>query len=472
MINRILIRIKVVQLLYSYLLTQTDFRIEQEPDGASNDKKFAYAAYLNLMLLILEICGLSTRPQAGKGSVTADRKLANGKLAKALAADPTVRRIILRNSTDIDALRPVAQHLHDTIVASAVYREYHRKRKAELAEEVNMWIAVVETIFAKDPVLDKAMRALDGYSNVGYRRAVMQLANTLRSFYGASASYVQAYNALKESLDKAYELYLSIFVLITELTREQEARLETAMTKHLATSEERNPNRRFVDNRLAARLAESPALQALLKEHPVSWDTDFSLINRLLSEITSSQIYRDYMDAPESSFEADCEFWRDILRSVIFPGDALSEALEDKSIFWNDDLQTMGTFVLKTIRNAEQAEGEDISFFPQYKDEEDAKFGAELFTDAVDHREDYRALVEKFINTGNWDPDRLAFMDIVILTVAIAELKNYPNIPVVVTMNEYIEIANNYSTANSGQFINGVLSSIARDLRESGEIAK
>ena len=178
------------------------------------------------------------------------------------------------------------------------------------------------------------------------------------------------------------------------------------------------------------------------------------------------------MDAPESSFEADCEFWRDILRSVILPGDALSEALEDKSIFWNDDLQTMGTFVLKTIRNAEQAEGEDISFFPQYKDEEDAKFGAELFTDAVDHREDYRALVEKFINTGNWDPDRLAFMDIVILTVAIAELKNYPNIPVVVTMNEYIEIANNYSTAKSGQFINGVLSSIARDLRESGEIAK
>ena len=95
-----------------------------------------------------------------------------------------------------------------------------------------------------------------------------------------------------------------------------------------------------------------------------------------------------------------------------------------------------------------------------------------MFTDAVDHREDYRALVEKFINTGNWDPDRLAFMDIVILTEDIAELKNYPNIPVVVTMNEYIEIANNYSPAKSGQFINGVLSSIARDLRESGEIAK
>lgn len=472
MINRILIRIKVVQLLYSNLLTQTDFHIEQEPDSASNDKQFAYAAYLNLMLLILEICGLSTRPQAGKGSVVADRKLANGKLAKALAADPTVRHIILRNSTDIDTLRPLAQHLHDVIVSSAVYREYHRKRKADLAEEVNMWIAVVETIFAKDPMLDKAMRSLNGYSNVGYRRAVMQLANTLRSFYDTSASYVQALDSLSHSLDKAYELYLSIFALILELTREQESRLETAMAKHLATSEERNPNRRFVDNALAARLAESTALQQLLKDHPVSWDTDFSLISQLLSEITASQIYRDYMDAPETSYEADCEFWRNILRTVVFPGDALSEALEDKSIFWNDDLQTMGTFVLKTIRNAEQAPDADIDFFPQYKDREDAAFGAELFTDAVDHRDEYRTLIEKFIDTGNWDPDRLAFMDIVILTVAIAELKNYPNIPVVVTMNEYIEIANNYSTAKSGQFINGVLSSIAQELRRNGEIAK
>ncbi len=472
MINRILIRIKVVQLLYSYLLTRTDFRIEQEPESTSNDKKFAYQAYLDMLLLILEISGLNTGAQQPVARFTPDKKLANSKLARALAADPTVRQIIFKNSTDIDTLRPIALHLHDVITESSVYRDYRRKRSAGLAEEVNMWITVVESIFAKDSTLDNAFRALPGYSNVGFKRAIVQLASTLRSYYGASAGYLNALESLEGSLDKAYELYHSIFALIIELTREQEMRIETAKTKHLASPEERNPNTRFIDNAFVARLRDCEALREYLKKNPISWETDIALINSLLADITSSQIYADYMEAASTDYEKDCEFWRDILRTVVFPGDALSEALEDKSIYWNDDLQIMGTFVLKTIRQAEQKPEEDIQLFPQYKDEEDAKFGAELFVDSVRNRDEYRALIDKFINTGSWDPERLAFMDIVILTIAISEIKNYPNIPVVVTMNEYIEIANNYSTAKSGQFINGVLSSIITDLRKSGEIAK
>ena len=162
MINRILIRIKVVQLLYSYLLTRTDFRIEQEPESTSNDKKFAYQAYLDMLLLILEISGLNTGAQQSVARFTPDKKLANSKLARALAADPTVRQIIFKNSTDIDTLRPIALHLHDVITESSVYRDYRRKRSAGLAEEVNMWITVVESIFAKDYTLDNAFRALPG----------------------------------------------------------------------------------------------------------------------------------------------------------------------------------------------------------------------------------------------------------------------------------------------------------------------
>lgn len=472
MINRILIRIKVVQLLYSYLLTRTDFRIDPEPDQTSNDKKFAYTAYLDMLLLLLEISGISTRSRHDSASVFPDKKLANGKLAKALAADPVVRQIILKNVTNIDALRPIAQHLHDTIVDSSVYRDYKRKRTTGLTEEVAMWITIVESIFAKDPQLDSAMRALPGYSNVGFKRAIIQLASTLRSYYNTSAGYLNALKSLEDSLNKAYELYHSIFALIIELTREQELRIETAKAKHLATPDERNPNTRFIDNALVDRLRQSEQLQKFLKDNSTSWDTDIALINTLLAEITSSNIYAEYMEAPSTDFQKDCEFWRDILKSVIFPGDALNDTLEDKNIFWNDDLQIMGTFVLKTIRNAEQNPNNDIVFFPQFKDDEDANFGNELFVDAVNNRDYYRSLIDKFVNTGNWDPERLAFMDIVILIVAVSEIINYPNIPVVVTMNEYIEIANNYSTAKSGQFINGILSSIANELRNNGQITK
>ena len=472
MINRILIRIKVVQLLYSYLLTQTEFRIEQQPDTTSNDKRFAYAVYLDLLLLILEISGVSTQRDAHGKTITPDKKLASGRLARALAADPSVREVIFRASTDIDTLRPLAQHLHDAITQSAVYADYRKKRSPRLSDEVELWTTIVETILARDKELDSAMRALPGYSSVGFKRAIIDLASTLRSYYGASAGYLNALNALEDSLNKAYELYHSIFVLMIELTREQERRLEAAKDKHLATADDRNPNTRFIDNGFIRKLTEAPALKEYLKENPISWETDITLINSLLNAITTSSIYTQYMDAPATDYYADCEFWRNILRTIIFPGDDLAEALEDKSVYWNDDLPIMGTFVLKTIRMAQQKPDAPVDLFPRYKDEEDATFGAELFVDAVKNRDKYRSLIDKCINTGNWDPERLAFMDIIILTVAISEIINYPNIPAVVTMNEFIEIANNYSSPKSGQFINGVLSSICNELRAEGTIVK
>ena len=472
MINRILIRIKVVQLLYSYLLTQTEFRIDSPEETTSNDKKFAYAVYLDFLLLIMEISGVNTRRTQGGTTIVVDKKLQTGKLAKALAADPSVRQIIFKNSTDIDALRPLAQHLHDVIVESAVYKDYRKKRTPSLADEVDMWTTVVESIFAKDAQLDAALRQLPGYSNVGFKQGIAKVVSSLKSYYGASAGYLNACQSLEESLNKAYELYHSIFVLILEITREQERRLETAKNKHLATADERNPNLRFVENAFVKRLSECASLEAYVKNNPVSWDTDIALVSNLLNAITGSKIYADYMAAETTDYAADCEFWRNVLRFIIFPGEELSEALEDKSVFWNDDLPIMGTFVLKTIKQAMQHPDAEVEMLPQYKDDEDARFGAELFVDSVKNRDEYRALIDRFINTGSWDPERLAFMDIVILTAAISELLNYPNVPVAVTMNEYIEMANNYSSPKSGQFVNGVLYNVVNTLREEGRIAK
>ena len=176
----------------------------------------------------------------------------------------------------------------------------------------------------------------------------------------------------------------------------------------------------------------------------------------------------------ETTFEQDCDLWRNLFKNIILPSDELAETLESRSIFWNDDIHVMGTFVLKTIRRFAQSktEGADIDLLPQFKDDEDRRFGPDLFMHAVNHYDEYKELVEKFVNTTRWDAERLAFMDIVIMVTAIAEIMAYPAIPLAVSLNEYIEIANAYSTPRSGAFINGILYSVINHLKEEGRLVK
>ena len=210
----------------------------------------------------------------------------------------------------------------------------------------------------------------------------------------------------------------------------------------------------------------------MLEKCPINWDTEIALLNKLLAEIKSSEVYAKYMEQPVTDYVSDCDLWRELLRTVIFTSDDLLEVLEDKSVFWNDDLQIMGTFVLKTIRQSAAAPEEPVRFLDKYKDEEDAEFGADLFVSAVKHREEYRDYIYSMINSDSWDPERLVFMDIVIMIAAITELVDYPNIPLAVTMNEYVEIANDYSSPKSGQFINGILFNIVNMLRDKGIVMK
>lgn len=172
----------------------------------------------------------------------------------------------------------------------------------------------------------------------------------------------------------------------------------------------------------------------------------------------------------DKTLEEDADLWRNLYKNVILPSDALAEALESKSIYWNDDLQEMGTFVLKSIRRI--GTGSPSAILPMYKDDEDSHFGVDLLMSAIKHCDEYKELIEKFVNTARWDADRLAFMDIVIMIAAVTEIIDYPSIPLAVTLNEYIEIANHYSTPRSGSFINGILYSVIKHLKEEGRIFK
>ena len=466
MINRILIRTKVVQMLYCYLLTKSEFKINAAPEAPTPDKKFAYSVYLDLLMLVIELSGINAQAPSRTSAHNIDKKLASLRIGRVLLGELPIKDAIAKNSTDIQALQPVVQKLHDKILGSTVFKDFKKKRKVELNDEVDLWDTILESIVTKDVDFINIMKTVPDFSNLGLQRGLAAAQETLRAYYSSSSGYKNALNDLDRSLNNAYDLYVAMFALIVNLTREQEVRLENNKAKYLATAEDKNPNMKFVENLFVAELQKSEEIMHFIDKNGLWWENDIVLINSLLDSVVSSDLYKDYMADEERSYEKDCEFWRQVLKSIIFPSDDLAEALENKSIFWNDDLQIMGTFVLKTIKQAQTNVDQHVELLPKYKDEEDARFGAELFENSVKNYDTYRGYIEKFIKNESWDPDRTAFMDIVIMITAIAEMLNYPNIPVAVTMNEYVEIANSYSSAKSGQFVNGILYSVFEYLKQ------
>ena len=291
--------------------------------------------------------------------------------------------------------------------------------------------------------------------------------------YLLSKSDMRMQDALKElrkSLDKAYELYHYLLLLPVELTRLQELRIDNARNKYLPTPEDLNPNMKFVENRFVAKMRQSEMMQEFLKTTPLSWRKNDIYLRLTLDKILNSDIYKAYMETPQSDLASDCELWKDLMKKVIFPDDELCDVLEEESVYWNDDLETIGTFVLKTIRRFAD-DGYD-KLLPQFKDEEDSRYSERLFRNAAEHESEYMALIDKFVVKDSWDTERLAFMDVVILLTAIAEVENEPSVPTKVTLNEYIEISKYYSTTKSGAFVNVILNSIINYLKKEGLLNK
>lgn len=473
MINRVLIRIKVIQILYSYLLTQSDFHIESAPESESRDKRYAYSLYLDLLLLILRISGFRL---AGSeklvGAISDNKYLSAGKMVRSLFSDVNVRSVIFRRAANSEAFTDAALAIYSKITQSGAYRSYIRTKDLSMKDDVAFWVVIIRTIMEKSPELTEAARKNPDYTIAGYEHAFKMLVSTLEGFSDTRTMFIEARNSLERSLDKARELYFALLLLPIELTRLQARRLDNARHKYLPSPEDLNPDTRFIDNTFVANLEESPEMKEYLKSNPISWDNGSETLKLLLDKVLQSDIYADYMAAPGVSYADDCEFWRSIIKNVILPSDILAEAIESESVYWNDDLDIIGTFVIKTIKRASADPASPITLLPKFKDDEDARFGGELFVDTVENYGTYRSYIDKFINEKQWDPERLAFMDVIIMCTAISELLNFPSIPVPVTMNEYIEIANCYSTSKSGQFINGILFSVINYLKKEGKLLK
>jgi N utilization substance protein B len=463
-------------MLYAYLLTRSEFQIESAPEKNTRDARYAYALYLDLLLMILQLSGCKVKPGNGRCALDGMRDsnvLSGSALAKALSADLSIRELIAKGSPSLDSFDDTLKDLYRKITESSVYADYRKKKgKKELADDVKLWTVLLSTVLAKDPALLAKAREHESFTTAGYNQAFVMAANTLNAFSDTRSSLTQAKVSLHDSLEKAYELYISLLLLPVYLTNFEEDRIQAAKEKYCPTDEELNPNTRFIDNAYVRAIRECPEIAAFTKEHAIAWEGEYYMLKDLMDAIRQSDVYAEYMSAETTSYRDDCEFWRKALKNIVYSSDALTDAMEEKSVYWNDDLAVMGTFTLKTIKQMATSGDGSVDVLPIYKNQDDANFGPQLFTMAINNREEYRSYIDMFINGSQWDPDRLAFTDIVILIAAITELLNFPTIPIPVTLNEYIEIANYYSTARSGQFINGVLYSIVNYLKSEGKLQK
>ena len=283
-------------------------------------------------------------------------------------------------------------------------------------------------------------------------------------------TWIQRKKELFFSLSKAYDLYNYLLLLMVEVTKQANKRLNAAKNKLVPTKEELFPNTKFVENRFIAQLEVNKQLLEFSNNQKKTWENEADFVKTLCDKILESDIYKEYMASETSSYEEDRELWRKLYKNIIFNNIELDQVLEDQSLYWNDDKEIVDTFVLKTIKRFDEKNGAKQELLPEFKDEEDQDFARRLFRRTILNADYYRHLISE--NTKNWDLDRVAFMDVVIMQIALAEILSFPNIPVSVSLNEYVEIAKLYSTPKSGGFINGTLDGIVNSLKKENKLTK
>ena len=271
------------------------------------------------------------------------------------------------------------------------------------------------------------------------------------------------------SIDRAYDLYFHLLALVPEIAEYAAERIRIGENKKLPTYDDLHPNRKFVENKVVVRLTEDETLQAELKNRKLSWKNHRDLIVALYNALIRQPFYQKYMLSEERSFREDAQLVSDIYMTMLEEFEPLDRVLEEQSILWNDDLGFLLTMVSRTVLSMRESH-ESIKMLPQFKSEEDLDYAKSLLRNSVASYDRISLLLDNAMN--NWDIERVALMDKIILVTAIAEAENFPSIPVRVTMNEYIDIAKCYSTESSGSFINGILDKIISQLTDEGKIVK
>jgi transcription antitermination protein NusB len=290
-------------------------------------------------------------------------------------------------------------------------------------------------------------------------------------FQSDEENYGETEKRLLRSIEQMYDLYLLLMLTFPELKQIASLRMEDARNKLRPSQEDLNPNRKFVDNRIIELIENHPGLRVESEKRKVNWvgDVNREMFRKMFLTIKDSETYFNFMNNGQSGFDEDKAFMVALFKEEIANSPLLYNFLEEKSIGWLDDIDLMCSMVLKTIKSFTE-EGPN-SILPLYKDPVDERgFITTLLRKSIINEEVNSKLIESL--TDNWELDRIAKMDVILMNMALTELMEFPSIPKKVTMNEYIEISKFYSTPKSNTFINGILDKAADQLIAEGKIKK
>ncbi|MDG1379199.1 MAG: transcription antitermination factor NusB [Flavobacteriaceae bacterium] len=295
------------------------------------------------------------------------------------------------------------------------------------------------------------------------RIKVMQI---IYSFKGTESDDLMRYDRfLLKSIDSMLDLYFVLMSLMIEVHKQAESFIDKSQQKHLATKEDKNPNRKFLNNEVLLQLKTNETLVDIIKDRSLNfWELDNEYVDLIFKTLLNSDLYKDYMSTKTSTFKEDKDFVVDFFKEIIAPNDKLYDYLEDKNITWVDDLPVVNTALVKLLRKNKLNVSNQYFIPTLLKDDEDKDFALALLKKTILNLSLYSEEIEN--KTQNWDKDRIANIDFVLLQMAICEFQKFPSIPVKVTINEYIEIAKEYSTPKSSIFINGVLDKIVKEYTE------
>ncbi len=305
------------------------------------------------------------------------------------------------------------------------------------------------------------------------RHIRIKVMQTLYAFtLNGSPDILKGESELVRSIHKLHELYVYQLSFLVEIVDFARQRMEEAKLKFLPTEEDLHPNTRFVENRIVRQLSRNLDFCRRADQLKISWKEEEEIVRRLYHAIRNSDMYKEYMSSPESTFEKDQEFILDLFRQHINSEEALISFYEEKSIHWANDFPVASYYIDKTIRALEDElkDSDPLPGLPSEPDEEDRDFAVSLYRQTIRNSDEYGKMIAE--RTLNWDTERIAMLDMLLLKMALAEFLEFPTIPVKVSFNEYIEISKEYSTPKSKVFINGILDKLINELTLENKIKK
>jgi N utilization substance protein B len=280
----------------------------------------------------------------------------------------------------------------------------------------------------------------------------------------------KAENELMFSIEKTYDLYHLLMLLLLELSDIAAGKIDQSRQKRIPSPEDLNPNTCFISNRLIAQLRNNKPFQKYVSSRKLSWVNYSHIVRLLYNKLVAWDVYIEYMNSPENNYQLDKKFIFRLIKELLGISEDILNCLEEQSIYWNDDMEYILIMLDKTFKKFKADSGEETALMPLFKNEEDKDFVKVLFRKAVLNTKEYSGLIDN--NTTNWELERIALMDILVMKLAITEILEFPEIPVKVTLNEYIEIAKYYCTSKSSTFVNGILDNIVKEIREKGLFSK